>query len=80
MHYDGVSVVSPFHFRPRDVAASHELLLRRDVDWGGFITSRATLDDVPAVFESLGDGRDVKCAILPHAEPVAMGDPVKTRN
>ena len=66
MHYDGVSVASPFHFRPRDVAASYELLRRCDVNWANFITSRASLDEVPAVFESLGDGRDVKCAILPH--------------
>ena len=68
MHYDGVTVLSPFHFRPRDVATAHELLTRRDVDWGGFITSRATLDQVPAVFASLENGKDVKCAILPQAE------------
>jgi L-iditol 2-dehydrogenase len=68
MHYDGVTVLSPFHFRPRDVAAAHEILTRGDVDWAGFITSRATLDQVPAVFASLENGQDVKCAILPQAE------------
>jgi L-iditol 2-dehydrogenase len=66
IHYDGVQIVSPFHFRPRDVAESYRLLTRSDVDWSGFITSRAGLDDVPEIFASLGDDGGVKCAILPH--------------
>ena len=65
LHYDGVTIASPFHFRPRDVARARELLLRPDVDWSRFITSRASLDETPAVFARLADGDDVKCAILP---------------
>jgi L-iditol 2-dehydrogenase len=65
LHYDGVRIASPFHFRPRDVAASHRLLMRTDVDWSAFITSRASLDEVPQVFARLSDGRDIKCAIIP---------------
>ena len=65
LHYDGVAITSPFHFRPRDVARARELLTKRGADWSRFITSRAALDEVPAVFERLADGRDVKCAILP---------------
>jgi len=65
MHYDGVSLASPFHFRPRDVGVARELLTRPDVDWSRFITSRASLDEVPAVFARLADGNDVKCAVLP---------------
>lgn len=65
MHYDGVRVVSPFHFRPRDVAESFRLLARRDAGWDKLITSRAGLDDVPRVFERLGDGHEIKCAIVP---------------
>jgi L-iditol 2-dehydrogenase len=65
LHYDGVTIASPFHFRPRDVARARELLSRPDVDWSRFITSRATLDETPAVFARLGDGIDVKCAIVP---------------
>jgi len=67
MHYDGVRVASPFHFRPRDVAEAFRLLGRRDLGWDKLITSRAGLDDVPAVFERLGDGREIKCAIVPEA-------------
>ena len=63
----GVRVASPFHFRPRDVAEAFRLLGRRDLGWDKLITSRAGLDDVPAVFERLGDGREIKCAIVPEA-------------
>jgi len=64
-HYDGVTLSSPFHFRPRDVARARELLVRPDVDWSRFITSRASLEETPAVFALLEDGTDVKCAIIP---------------
>jgi L-iditol 2-dehydrogenase len=67
LHYDGVTLASPFHFRPRDVARAREILGRGDVDWGRFVTSRSSLEEIPTVFERLGDGRDVKCAVLPHA-------------
>ena len=66
LHYDGVRIASPFHFRPRDVQAARTLLLSGGVDWERFITSHAGLDDVPALFERLADGRDIKCAVLPH--------------
>jgi L-iditol 2-dehydrogenase len=65
LHYDGVTIGSPFHFRPRDVARARELLKRPDVDWSRFITSRASLEETPAVFARLDDGNDVKCAIVP---------------
>jgi L-iditol 2-dehydrogenase len=64
LHYDGVTITSPFHFRPRDVARAKALLETPGVDWSRFITSRAELEQVPAVFARLGDGTDVKCAIL----------------
>jgi L-iditol 2-dehydrogenase len=65
IHYDGVTLASPFHFRPRDVARARALLGRREVDWSRFITSRAPLEETPEVFARLEDGNDVKCAILP---------------
>ena len=68
LHYDGVSIVSPFHFRPADVARSYDFLARGVAPWDKFVTSRATLDEVPEVFKSLDNGVDIKCAILPHGE------------
>ncbi len=65
-HYDGVAVISPFHFRPADVARAHALLVRSDIDWSRFVTSRASLAELPRVFAGLADGADIKCAIYPH--------------
>ncbi len=73
LHYDGVQVCSPFHFRPRDVSEAYRLLCHADVEWQAFISSRVSLDEVPAVFSRLGEGRDVKCAVLPW-RPAARED------
>ncbi len=73
LHYDGVQICSPFHFRPRDVSEAYRLLCHADVDWGAFITSRVALEDVPRVFATLGQGRDVKCAVLPWEHRRATG-------
>jgi len=66
LHYDGVEIRSPFHFRPRDVAEAHRLLCGSGIEWSRFITSSAALDEVPKVFAGLGDDGGVKCAVLPH--------------
>jgi L-iditol 2-dehydrogenase len=66
LHYDGVKIASPFHFRPRDVEAAYRLLSRRDIDWSALVSARARLEEVPAVFERLGEGKEMKIAILPH--------------
>ena len=75
LHYDGVELSSPFHFRPRDVAEAHRLLCRPDIDWARFITSYAALDDVPDVFRNLGDAGGVKCAVLPHDDAPGAARP-----
>jgi len=66
LHYDGVAIASPFHFCPADVEVAAGLLGDPSVDWSPFITSTASLDELPAVFEDLGTGQQVKCAVLPH--------------
>lgn len=65
LHYDGVSIASPFHFRPRDVAEARRLLGLADLDWSPLISGRATLEEVPALFERLGDGGEMKIAVAP---------------
>ncbi len=69
-HYDGVRLHSPFHFRPRDVAESHRLLVATDQPWSALVTSSHSLEDVPGLFERLGDGTDLKCAVIPQADGV----------
>ncbi len=68
LHYDGVRLFSPFHFRPRDVAAAKALLERNDLAWTDLITGRAALDEVPALFEALGEGDGLKTAVRPAAQ------------
>jgi L-iditol 2-dehydrogenase len=68
LHYDGIRIVSPFHFRPDDVAHAFTLLEQPGFDWSRFITFSAGLDQISDVFERLETGEDIKCAILPHGE------------
>lgn len=63
LHYDGVEISSPFHFRPRDVAESMRLLAREDLDWSPLVSGRAALEDVPELFARLGDAGEMKIAI-----------------
>jgi L-iditol 2-dehydrogenase len=67
LHYDGVEISSPFHFRPRDVAEARRLLLREGVDWSPLVSGRVSLDEVPALFAHLGDAGEMKMAVVPGA-------------
>lgn len=72
LHYDGVELSSPFHFRPRDVAEARRLLCREDLDWSPLVSGHASLADLPALFPTLGDAGEMKIAIHPR-EPQAPG-------
>ncbi len=76
LHYDGVRVVSPFHFRPRDVAESRRLLLTDGERFRGLITSRVALEDLPGVFAEWGENSGMKCAVYPAGltDPAATGE------
>ncbi len=68
LHYDGVRVVSPFHFAPRDVRAARDLLLGQsgpDSPFRRLLTDHAPLADLPAVFAHLRDGAGIKTVIHP---------------
>ncbi len=75
LHYDGIRIVSPFHFRPIDVADAFRLLDVSTFDWSSFITSQAPLDDIADVFVRLESGQDIKCAVLPHESVRSMEEP-----
>ncbi|HYC00236.1 MAG TPA: alcohol dehydrogenase catalytic domain-containing protein [Candidatus Limnocylindrales bacterium] len=72
LHYDGVHIASPFHFRPRDVAEARRLLCSPSLDWSPLISGRAALADVPELFTHLGDGGEMKIAIAPHGAASAQ--------
>ena len=65
LHYDGVELSSPFHFRPRDVAEARRLLLQTGIDWSPLVSGHAALDDVPSLFATLQDSGQMKIAIVP---------------
>jgi L-iditol 2-dehydrogenase len=65
LHYDGVEISSPFHFRPRDVAEARRLLAREDLDWSPLVSGRARLAELPSLLPTLGDGGEMKIAITP---------------
>jgi L-iditol 2-dehydrogenase len=65
MHYDNLTLLAPFHFRPRDVRRACELLARRELGAGAIINARRSLDELGEVFEMLERGAALKCAVLP---------------
>jgi L-iditol 2-dehydrogenase len=66
LHYDGVEISSPFHFRPRDVAEARRLLSREGLDWSPLVSGTITLDELPSRLPTLGDAGEMKLAVLPH--------------
>ncbi len=65
MHYDNLSLLAPFHFRPRDVKRAYELLCARRIGAGGVINARRSLAQLAEVFSLLERGEVLKCAVIP---------------
>jgi len=65
MHYDNLSLMSPFHFRPRDVRRAYEMLASRAFGAGAVITHRRPLADLEEIFSILERGAVLKCAVIP---------------
>jgi L-iditol 2-dehydrogenase len=65
MHYDNLTLLAPFHFRPSDVRRAYELLARRELGAGAVVNASRGLDQLGEVFEMLERGAVLKCAVLP---------------
>jgi L-iditol 2-dehydrogenase len=65
LHYDGVEISSPFHFRPRDVAEARRLLALDGLDWSPLVSGHARLAELPSLLPTLGDAGEMKIAITP---------------
>ncbi len=65
MHYDNLTLLAPFHFRPRDVRRAFELLRDRKLNAAGIINARRRLDELDEVFSLLERGAVLKCAVIP---------------
>jgi L-iditol 2-dehydrogenase len=65
MHYDNLTLLAPFHFRPRDVRQAFELLSAGELDLGPIINAHRSLAELNEVFELLDSGAVLKCAVTP---------------
>lgn len=65
LHYDEISLVSPFHFTPKDVDKAFKLLVKRKIDIRKLITDNYPLKDLEKAFDLLIEGNGVKYAIVP---------------
>jgi L-iditol 2-dehydrogenase len=65
MHYDNLTLIAPFHFRPQDVRRAYELLSAGRLGADRVINARRRLAELPEVFAMLERGAALKCAILP---------------
>jgi L-iditol 2-dehydrogenase len=65
MHYDNLTLLAPFHFRPRDVRRASELLCAGSLGAGRIINARRSLNELGEVFAMLERGTVLKCAVIP---------------
>jgi L-iditol 2-dehydrogenase len=65
MHYDNLTLLAPFHFRPRDVRRAFDLLCERRLGAGRIVNARRPLSELAQVFELLERGTVLKCAVIP---------------
>jgi L-iditol 2-dehydrogenase len=65
MHYDNLTLLAPFHFRPRDVRRACELLADGSLGAGRIINARRRLSELAQVFTLLEQGAALKCAVIP---------------
>ena len=65
IHYDNLTLIGPFHFRPRDVRRAADLLVAGSLDAGRIIDGHRSLEDLEEVFCQLQQGAFLKCAIVP---------------
>lgn len=65
LHYDQISVLSPFHFGTRAVRTAREWLVERRLDLSPLISGIRSLEDGMATFVDLQAGRGLKYVFVP---------------
>jgi L-iditol 2-dehydrogenase len=65
MHYDNLTLLAPFHFRPRDVKRAYEMLAARRIGADAIINAHRSLAQLAEVFSMLEHGSVLKCAVIP---------------
>ncbi len=67
LHYDQVTLISPFHFTPRDVRKAYHLLVDRRIDGRPLITGTYTFPELDQVLALLQQGCGIKYALVPQS-------------
>ena len=67
LHYDQITVLSPFHFTPRDVEQAQRLLAEGTIDGRPLITDTYRFPDLEQVLALLQQGQGIKYALVPSA-------------
>jgi L-iditol 2-dehydrogenase len=65
MHYDNLTLLAPFHYRPRDVRSARDLLASRKLGVASIVNARRPLSEIGEVFSMLERGAALKCAVIP---------------
>ncbi len=65
MHYDNLTLLAPFHFRPCDVRGAFEILKSGRLGAGAIINAHRRLGELGEVFSMLERGEVLKCAVIP---------------
>jgi L-iditol 2-dehydrogenase len=65
LHYDQITLMSPFHFTPRDVRKAHRLLTERKIDGRPLISGTYTFPELDQVLTLLQQGHGIKYALVP---------------
>jgi L-iditol 2-dehydrogenase len=65
MHYDNLTLLAPFHFRPRDVRKAFDDLSGNKLGAGRIINARRPLSQLAEVFTLLEESAVLKCAVIP---------------
>jgi L-iditol 2-dehydrogenase len=65
MHYDNLTLLAPFHFRPRDVRKAFDDLSGNKLGAGRIINARRPLSELAEVFTLLEQSAVLKCAVIP---------------
>ena len=65
LHYDQITLMSPFHFTPRDVQKAHRLLGDGRIDGRPLISGTYTFPELHQVLALLQQGQGIKYALVP---------------
>jgi L-iditol 2-dehydrogenase len=73
LHYGDITLKASFHHTPATCRTAFELVTSRRFKCADYITGRAGLNDVPAIFARMmdrsGSTREIKTAVFPSGVP-----------